>query len=287
MKNIFNRKEFLKEWLSASDEHRDFMYDEIKNYISIFKKTELENNQSFMNGAYYRADYETDIKELNAYLIKSFNYNLDIFFDEYNKEIYSDDFFTQTCGFLDTLLYTYDQKYPLGGFFLEKNTGNDEVVIKYDYGYQNYDLGKKYLLQNFDTLEDFYFECASKFFTYYNEVSGFKHFKDIEKNLNMFSMVDRKEKGSLCIFDPRKFYSLYKNSLSEKSYDESSAIYYIEKSLENLNHKYFEVYGGPYKGTIMIVGFGDIDLNDIDDQEIYEYDDQIDLQSMVKKYNVF
>ena len=31
----------------------------------------------------------------------------------------------------------------------------------------------------------------------------------------------------------------------------------------------------------------DIDLNDIDEQEIYEYAEQIDIQSMVKKYNIF
>ena len=280
MKNIFNRKEFLKEWNSPEEEKRDFMYDEIKNYISLFKMNELDRKGSFMNDGYYKADYKSDIKELNAYLIKSFNYNLDKFFDEYTKEIYSDNFFINQCGFLDALLYTYDQKFPL----------NDEFVIKYQYGYQNYDLGKKYLLQNFDTLEDFYFDCANKFFTYYNEVSDFKHFKDIEEKSSTFSLTDRKDKGSLCIFDTHKFYELYINSMSNKSYDEKSAVNFIKSTMKKkkINHKFYNhKFYNMSDINIMIVAFGDIDLNDIDEQEIYEYAEQIDIQSMVKKYNIF
>ena len=281
MKNIFKKEEFLKERQSA-DEKRDFMYKEIKNYISLFTMNELDLDRkgSFMNDSYYKADYKSDIKKLNDFLIKSFNYDLDKFFKEYDKEIYSDDFFVSQCGFIDALLYTYDQKYPLSGFPLQKNTGNDEVVIKYEYGYQNYDLGKKYLLQNFNTLEDFYFDCANNFFTYHNDKSGFKYFTDIEKNLYKFSLVDKKNKGSLCVFDVHKFYELYKDSSMSRCYDEICAIDVIKTDIKGLKYKYFE------DTNIMIVASGDIDLDDINDQEILDYSEQIDLQENVKKYNI-
>lgn len=42
-------------------------------------------------------------------------------------------------------------------------------MIKYQYGYQKYDLGKKYLEQNFGTLDNFYAKCAKKFPNYISE----------------------------------------------------------------------------------------------------------------------
>jgi len=75
-------------------------------------------------------------------------------------EILEDPLFISANGFMDYLIYTYDNSYPLSGN--DCSDDGEEIEIKFDYGYHNYDLGKKYLVQNFGTLSN-YFE---KYLTY-------------------------------------------------------------------------------------------------------------------------
>jgi hypothetical protein len=61
-------------------------------------------------------------------------------------------------GGVDYLLYLLDKKYTLGGFDTDLKNNLDELAIKYKYGYHLNHYGEKYLLQCFDSIEDYY-EC--------------------------------------------------------------------------------------------------------------------------------
>ncbi|MCK9416633.1 hypothetical protein M0Q97_08260 [Candidatus Dojkabacteria bacterium] len=146
--------------LKINEYNSDLTYNDFKEKINNFLDTNKEIHGSFAHGHYFERDYLNHIKKLNNFL----NGELDYYMDKYYNKIFNDNFFIESCGFLDTLLYHYDNSYYLSGMgFDDSNNDGGEYMIKYHYGYQKYDLGKKYLEQNFGTLENFYAECAKNF----------------------------------------------------------------------------------------------------------------------------
>lgn len=111
---------------------------------------------SFQN--YFNHDFDEDYAKLVKKLVKK---DIDIadFFDKFREQIYEDERYTSWCGFMDAVLYKFDKDFPLSGGEMATYV-EYEFTIKYGYGYQNCDLGIKYLLQAFNTLEDFYKDAA-------------------------------------------------------------------------------------------------------------------------------
>ena len=103
-------------------------------------------------------DSDKDIHRLLDFL-KENGVDFQVFFQDYKNEILKDDRFTGDGYFIDLFLYHFDDSVPIGGNLLEDGT-LDEHVIKYQYGYYRYDLGKKFILQTYDTIEDYFFHTA-------------------------------------------------------------------------------------------------------------------------------
>jgi hypothetical protein len=81
---------------------------------------------------------------------------------------------------MDAVLYKFDKDFPLSGGEMNKEV-DYEFTIKYSYGYQNCDLGRKYLLQAFNSLEDFYKETAKVLVDVIIEDKKYKVTTDIDK----------------------------------------------------------------------------------------------------------
>jgi len=302
MRNIFTRNEFLHESRWTGSISNNNQYDEVVIAIDSFINKEFKYPKSF-KGGYYSQDYEEDIKNLNKFLKSGLNIDLDTFMEKYKSEIYSDDFFTEHCGFLDSILYTYDNKFLLSGNLIGDNYNEyvDENLIKYEYGYDMYDLGRKYILQNYDTLEDFYFESAKAFWKYeYESIEEYRNLEygvaiinkeDYENNLDNFSMADKRQDGSVAILDINKLIEY-----CDINIDDNDDIYdfadYLNKKFEqkkqDCNINGIKPFNYKYDGGInlLIVGFGDINLDNIPFNDLVDYADRIDMNNNTKKYNL-
>lgn len=267
MRKILTHKEFIKE--SSEDEYID-----IVELITDFIETSKEYTKHFMNDGYFKRNYQEDIKKLKTYLNKH-GVNLDYFMKEYKDEIYKDSFFTEQSGFLDTLLYVYDNKFPLSGKIFDYG-GGDEYLIKYFYGYDKYDLGRKYLLQNYKSVSDFYYDCANKFLNSYNiENYGLSDiFDNVEKYKDSFSKIIKKDEGYFILIDLKIFFS----------YNDFT----VDELKENFNEHIRHWYRFDYRfitNKILLIGFG-VSLNDIN---IHDYDkdiEEIEIKNTINKYNV-
>ena len=106
-------------------------------------------------------DSDKDIHRLIDFLREK-GCDFQIFFEDYKDQILKDQRFTSDGYFMDLFLYHFDDNVPIGGNLLE-DSEPDEHVIKYKYGYYKYDLGKQYILQTYDTLEEYFFRTADDF----------------------------------------------------------------------------------------------------------------------------
>lgn len=295
MKNILRHKQFVSETLGIIID--DQKYDEVVRYIDIFMDTKLTDNDrlSFKNG-YYAKDYKKHIDKLKKFIQNKLGYNLDDFMIKFKSKIYSDDFFTSNCGFIDALLYTYDSNFPLSGDILQDYGAGDEYVIKYDYGYDMYDLGRKYILQNYESLEDFYYDCAIKYWSAENE--NLFNIDNLEKEEINFATVDKLKDGSITILDINKLFNLYHSWDFKKRFN--VGIFKDIKTLTNhiltafnsyvtvrkknnikpFNFKYNEHY------NMVIVAFGNVNLDNIKLKDFKNYKEQIDINSNLKKYGL-
>lgn len=143
--------------------YRKFTYKEQSKKILDIIGDFIEDNGlkgSFTN---HFKDKNTN-KEINELLkiLRTNNCDFQVFYQDYKEEILKDHGFIGDGYFLDLLLYKFEDKYTIGGLSLDESE-LDEHVIKYKYGYYKYDLGKKYILQSYPTLEDYFYQTAKCF----------------------------------------------------------------------------------------------------------------------------
>lgn len=160
-----------------------FEYKKNKEIVitTIYKISNKIDQRSFTN--YYINNYvevKNDIKILENELKKQ-NFDLTKFFEKYKDEIYKDYDFTQVNGFYDSLLYYFDDKDGLLSGNKLLGSEDIEYVYKYKYGYYNYDMGKKFILQSFKTLKDYYKTTAKKFLLGLMDINYSIDKKDIKK----------------------------------------------------------------------------------------------------------
>lgn len=196
-------------------------YDEgkmlIKGYLS-WKSGNRKVN-GFLSGGFVEHNLEEDVKEFKKYM-KDHDFDFDIFMKRYKTKIFSDNFFTHNCGLMDEFLYYYDNKFPLSGSLVTDHEGTDladELLIKYNYDYQDLDLGKKFILQSYNTLEDFYFACAESYcISIFLGQGNFQHDLNWRNNTNenidtkydleVFSKPVRYKNCSISFIDLEKLY---------------------------------------------------------------------------------
>lgn len=191
-----------------------FEYKKNKDIVidTIYELRTKIDQGSFTN--YYVNNYDyvkNDIKILENELKKQ-NFDLTEFFQKYKEEIYKDYDFIQVNGFYDSLLYYFDNENGiLSG---NKLLGSDDIeyVYKYKYGYFNYDMGKKFILQSFETLKKYYKTTAKKFLLAFisTNISN-KNAKDIVKKS---SVILPNNDSFILIIHLRILYSLLNNKLT-------------------------------------------------------------------------
>lgn len=259
-------------------EEKKYDYHEVRNIINHY--INKYNSRSFMSGDYYKQNYNQDIQNFKKYML-AVNIDFDIYMKEYHTEIFNDDDYINCCGFMDALLYSYNNQHPLSGNLLierEDESSECEHITKYYYGYQDYDLGLKYILQSYATLNDFYFACAEHFCkaVFTSESAYLTHCNIKEEDFKQFSKTVRFKNCSVCIIDLK--------ILHEFVIDEYSTIY--EKFIEN-----FEMLVKP---SIMekdwcLEYFG-ADMKQIDIIKMIgdprKYKEDIDFRFTANKYNL-
>ena len=183
---------YIRKFNKMNESHNydyDYVYELISDFID-------EKILSISFTSYFDEAGDYHVEQLKNYL-KNYNISLDIFMKENLEKILQDSLFTECCGFMDYLIYTYDKNFPLSG----QKCGDDlyELEIKYEYGYQNYDLGRKYLLQSFDTVADFFIKLIE--YTIKDEGITDDFYKIVKKDNNtvFLFIVESKQPKNLKI----------------------------------------------------------------------------------------
>lgn len=241
MKNIISRKNFLNEYKSDYEIIKDLIFDFVE-------KEGLDIRFS----SYFTQNGDKDIEKLKEHLLDN-NINLDRFMVVFHKQIYNDSEFTQANGFFDYLLYKYDNDYPLHGS--EIGPEPEDKILKYYYGYQTKKLGKLYLLQNYDSLSNFYKDCAKNIPSYFELNTGEKI---PDKNIKIIYG----EKFSIsCIYTNK---------------------YVLDKFISNINIKNYEIIAN----KLLIIGFGDNINFSLYYDEIEKWKPGIFFEHDTDKYNL-
>ena len=277
--------EFIKE------QQQETEYNNVKELISNFLKKDINFYRSFESGKYYMRDnYKKDLDEFYEYMNEN-GVLFDSFINKHYSKVFADDFFISSCGVMDTLLYQYNKKHPLSGCILkEKETYVDhicEIQFKYYYDYHRHDLGIKYLLQSYQSLEDFYFACAEHlchdlFLSDTSVLSYDKDWQDItksffnyKKHYLLFSKSEKLKNGSIGFIDLNVLFDLV--LIDEK--DKNEAIRIIKETTkpkiitDNLCIFYF--------------GDKDISMEEIIDQiDTKELKNEIEVNYYANRYNL-
>ena len=238
----------------------------ILDTISELSETSEIHVGSF-NFGYYKKNYN-DIKkeiELLSNKLKEQNFDLMSFIEEYENEVFMDFDFSAHSAFMDTLLYTYDKnKAELGGLKLI-DSSEIEYVFKYKYGYYNFDMGKKYILQSFNTLDDYYKATANNLLLgllspdYSNTSIGIFD-KETAANIVERCSIVKKYDKCFTIYINLTNLHLEISKKDRVSYDEF--ISDIELDINPINHRIFEnileIFIGCRKNEISLKEFDEI-----------------------------
>jgi len=246
---------------------KDFSYKELSNkYLNIIYNF-IEDNTlkgSFFN--HFKSSIEDTYIQIHRLIeeIRKNNLDFQIFFQDYKNQILNDQKFYNDGYFMDFFLYYFDEKYPLCAILLKDND-KDEHVIKYEYGWYKYDLGKEYILQSYKSLEDYFNETAECFISsilisseirseFQNSLTNIGN-SDVLHIPDMCSVIKKENGFTALIIHLKLFFSLlerYKNS------NDINFLELLEKDLKKMNiYYYFEneyliLFFGKNEGKIKI-----------------------------------
>lgn len=234
----------INELFKVLDPDANYNYDDVKELIDEF----MDENGimgSFSSGHYFKEPGGEHVSMLDDYLRKR-GISLDKFMKDNMDEIMDDNFFVSHNGFMDYLLYCYDKKYYLSG-----GPMHDDIITKYRYGYHNYDLGKAYIKQNYESLSDYFEEYLDREFSDNKIDKDLYHFEKYD-NSNIFVFV-----------------------ADQKAID----------ILDDSNNKGFEIGNGIYFFNLGTLGIENEDelAENFDYKEIV---DELELKLNIKNYNV-
>jgi len=138
-----------------------FNYIIIKDII-IDKIDELTEDGIIPKSSFDYSFYRLNLQDANSYLdilqkeLQKKQINLFKFISQYEDLVFDDDDFTYKNGFMDFILYTYDNTKGLLSGEKLINREIDTYYYKYTYGFHNYEMGKKYILQSFSSLDEYF-----------------------------------------------------------------------------------------------------------------------------------
>lgn len=264
MKNLKYLDEFVNEgWYNDPTDNLNKQdkqeYETITEMIEEY--LEEEGIGCSFDSCYFNKDGEKDLNGLKKYIEKEFGDTLDYFFKKYRKIIYDDINFTSKNGFYDYMLYTYDNSFPLNGGGVGPEP--EDKLMKYYYGFQTTKLGRLFINQNFETIENFYKACADNFTPYlFNDILSFSVNYDESDYKTIHS-----DKYSICIINLK---SIYKKSRLPENY--TAFINKIEMKYEEKDKKLSS--WATFDDEIFSIIFGDnIKIENVIDQYKHEIEE--------------
>lgn len=247
-----------------------FEYKKGKDLIlnTIYELSDMQKiDTGSFNLNYYKKNYNDLYKEIKLLIdeLEEQNFDLMFFIKAYENKIFKDFDFTAHSAFMDTLLYYYDKyKGILGGV---KLIDSDEIeyVFKYKYGYYNFDMGKKYILQSFNSIDNYYKVTANNFLLgllspgYESTSIGIFNKEQAANIIERCSIVKQYGKGYTIYVHLQNLYM----EISKKdnvSYDEfvRDILYEISPISHRIFDNMLEIYIGYRKNEIALKEFNEI-----------------------------
>lgn len=232
---------------------KDIFFD----VFSDMRDEEEVYDDSFSNGMYQYDNIriEEQIKNFEEKAEEN-GLNVPKFMSEYKDTIYSDSSFTLNSGFIDAILYKYDkQKGILAGYQLNESS-NEEYYMKYSYGYYKYDMGRNFILQSYNTMDD-YFKDTAKLFL----VGFFDSMYGCDEEVTLKNEIVKNYKIGYVVFANLK--QLFKNS-QERHYER-----FLNDIIDDLKNsvEYIDIINDVLVITINVDEFN---INDVNFEEITE-----------------
>lgn len=236
---------------------------------------ELENEGLITLDSFSGGIYEYDNDDINSKIdlleeeLNKNGLNLSEFMNEYKDVIYSDVSFTSANGFLDAVLYKYDKVNGLLGGYLLKNTSNEEYYIKYMYGYYKHDMGKNFILQSYETMDDYFKDTAKLFLVGY-----FENFHDIdEEKILKYQIVKKYNEGFVVFANLKQLFEKsgrhnYKDFLEE-----------IDNDIKNSVEYYYVI------DNVLVITIN-VDVFDINHTDFDKIAEEFDIINQSDKYNL-
>lgn len=256
---------------------KDLIFDTIYELSHIGK---IEKGSFNIN--YFKKEYVDIKKEIKLLIdeLKEKNFDLMRFIEEYEDEVFKDFDFISNDAFMDTILYTYDKnKADLGGLKLI-DSSEIEYVFKYKYGYYSFDMGKRYILQSFNTLDDYYKATANNFLLgllspdYSSTSIGIFNKKNALDIIERCSIVKQYDKGYTIYVHLEHLY-IEVSKKDRITYDEF--VKDIENDISPISHRIFEnileIFIGYRKKEITL-------------REFDEIKNKLDIYYQAKRYNI-
>jgi hypothetical protein len=245
-----------------------FEYNKIKNIIIDY--VEDIGKQSFTNG-FYREKYENVLKDIYTLIGKlKDEYDIDLknFMKKYENKIFGDNDFISSCSFMDSILYWYDKNKGILAGYTYHDSNEYEYYIKYDYGYHNYDMGVRYILQSFNNLDEYFKNTAENYM---------KGYLDNNQGILVDETFQKVKKyGNNYI----SYTNLYYVCESNKKRTYEKIIDNIEEDFTNKDIQYDIIDG------IIQVNIGKEEIDNFPDKYLQEAKNEIDIKASMKKYNI-
>jgi len=229
-----------------------FDYNKTKNLI-IDTISDIEEEYDVENGnfqfGYYKKTYDEVKKDIDILIseLKKNGVNLSDFFKLYKNEIYKDYNFESHSAFMDAILYYFDKdKGILSGVKLE-DSNEFEFLIKYKYGYYNYDMGKKFILQSYDDMDAYYQDTAEKLLLGLLSPEGrnnigdeFTGTKDNAENIVEKCSIVKQYDNGFTIFIHLKSFMTELSKYSMAKYDYSMFVDTLESDIDPIPYRIFD-----------------------------------------------
>jgi hypothetical protein len=158
--------------------------------------------------------YANNSDDANSYLnilkkeLQKKKINLFKFISQYEDRVFNDDDFISKNGFMDFILYTYDDTKGIlsGDKLIDRDV--DTYYYKYTYGFHNYYMGQKYILQSFNSLDE-YFKKVSEtiIMSCLYAMFGFNDIEEHKKLIKPYIIVKKHQKGYVVYADLQLIYS--------------------------------------------------------------------------------
>lgn len=222
----------INELFRVLDPDETYDYDDVKELIDDFME-ENSVGDTFCSGHYFKEPGGEHVSMLEDYL-KQEGISLDKFMKDNMDEIMEDHFFVSNNGFMDYLVYCYNKKHYLSG-----GPMRDDITTKYKYGYHNYDLGRAYIKQNFESLAAYFEEYLNSELDKNSIIDKDLYYYQKYDNSNVFVFIADKKAIELEILDDGfeigdGVYFLNLGTLGIKNEDELAEYFDYKEIVEDL-----------------------------------------------------